>query len=134
VIFVSEMIGEDDHPSQPSKDTPTERANYVVRRLSDAVAGPTDDDWAQVRSQLTRAYKQIVTAQGGYRLRAALRWVVGITCAYLIAAVAQWQIDSLWGLGGVSARTFYLPALIAVIALFAFYPAMAAAALGPPSG
>ena len=99
----------------PPKDTPFERANYVVQRLAEAaVDGPTDADWAQIRSKLGRAYWEILVAQKWRRLRVVLRWVVGITVAYAAAAVSQWQIDLLWGANGFSARVLYMPVLMLI--------------------
>jgi hypothetical protein len=102
----------------PRDDTADERARYVVERLAEAVDGPIEADWTQIQKQLAHAYIQIRDAQRGYRLRAAVRPVLGLLLAYALVTALHWQIDSLWGARGVSPQTFYLPWLMVVSAPF----------------
>ena len=98
--------------------TATQRARYVVERLADAVSGPSEQDWTQIQNRLTYAYTQILDAQRGYRVRSVVRPVLGLTLAYGLITVFQWQIDLLWGAHGVSAQTFLTPVLMLVTAPF----------------
>jgi hypothetical protein len=43
------------HSSAPSETAAT-RADCVVGRLAEAVSGPSQDDWAQIRKELGWAY------------------------------------------------------------------------------
>lgn len=106
-----------DESDQADDSTAATRAEYVVGRLSDAVPGPTEKDWAQVKKELHWAYSAIDDAQRGNLVRTAARRTIGLLLTYAVVVAFQWQVDSLWAARGFSARVFYLPALTPVIAV-----------------
>ena len=101
------MTGDHDI-AEPSNDytSANARARYVVERLSGAVLGPTEQDWAHIRKELTRAYRAIDNAQRGNLLRLALQRAIIIVVAYAIVSAFHWQLDRVWAAQEFSLRVF----------------------------
>jgi len=95
---------------------PSQRAGYVVERLSAVVSGPTEEDWGQIQTELASAYSEIDQALPGKRRATVLRRGNAAVLAYAVVVVLQWQLDWLWRGQGFSPRTFYLPAVMFVLA------------------
>lgn len=93
---------------------PELRADYVVERLSNAVPGPSEQDWGQIRRELAWAYKEIDDAQRGNRVRTTWGRGFGFLLVYAIIAMIQWQLDTRWAAVGLSLRVVYLPIVMIV--------------------